>query len=536
MIIIILSSYTLTQKPQTQIQSTPVLIPAVTRPPVPHPYTFQPSQAVEHVNGFDLNPSALQLRNGTLWLAWDSNRGGSYQIYMKSWNGSIWSPDTILTSGSSNTYPSLTQLLNGTIVLIWTVTTSGFDNLFYRTFTVGTWTTPIQLTSGQFFDESSKAVIAPDSTLWLVWERDIPAGPSTPLSHQVYYKTLKGNLWSADTALTGPSLVNIQPTVMISKHGLVWVSWASSLFSGGSSKIINRNFNGTQWSNNVTLTNPTSTDTQPNMVQDRNGTIWLFFGRQLFTNTTQAQTKLFYKYSGDVGATWTRDTQLTFTGAGNNTTQDLAPFGVQSIDTRLWVFFASNSYFNDYDLYFTTTLNIVPVHDIVLTNIQMTPKTYPYGDAPTNLATITANVTNKGDVSDYFNITMRASNKTSFNVGTVLNTFVDINSSVIVTLNWNTMGVPAGRYKISVTIPPIRNETLANAVDGVGSYYPMMVLLPGDLDKNGCISIIDAGMMGKAFSSTPTRGFWNPDADLDNNFVINVIDFGILASHYSKCI
>ena len=511
--------------------------------PAAHPYSFQPAQLLEHVVGFDLNPATLQLSNGSLWVAWDSNRYGTYQIYLKSWNGNIWSGDLPLTSSSSNTYPSLAQFSDGTIILVWTSNASGYDNLYYKTFNGGGWSAAIPLTSGAFYDESAKIAIAPGPTLWVVWERDTPTGPSTPMLQQVYYKRLTGNVWSDDTLLTASSLFNIEPGVMVSKRGLVWVSWASSVSQGGPFKILDVTFNGTQWSNNMTLTNPnpvltkcTSCDSQPGMVQDRNGTVWLFWARQMILNSTQSQTEIFYKYSGDVGKTWTKDVELTFGGDPNNPISALTPSAVQSIDTRLWLFHSSNAYLSDFDIYYVTTLNILPVADIAVTSIQVTPlKTYPYGDAPTNIATITVTVSNIGDLDTYVTLTVQATNKTTYVIGT-LSDNITAGASRNFIFNWNTLSIPPGRYTLTASAPPVAGETLGNAVENSLTFKSVTVLLPGDLDKNGCVSIIDAGMMGKAYGSTPTRGYWNPDADLDNNGVITIIDFGILAARYSKCV
>jgi hypothetical protein len=43
-------------------------------------------------------------------------------------------------------------------------------------------------------------------------------------------------------------------------------------------------------------------------------------------------------------------------------------------------------------------------------------------------------------------------------------------------------------------------------------------------------------MMGRAFGSTPSSIYWNPDADLDRNGIITIIDFGILAARFGKCL
>ena len=520
--------------------------------PLASSYNFGAPTVVEHVTGVDDQPSALQLSNSSILVAWRTNRAGPswiYNIYLKTLNVSssppTWLPSVRLTTTGSNSYPSLSQFLNGTIILVWTSNSTGFDNLYFMTNTNRRWSSITQLTSGAFQDESAKIVITPDSTLWLVWERDTPTGLSKPAFYrQIYYKTMSGaNSWTADTAITtNLSIDSRSPSVTFSNHGLLWFTWTRN--ATNAYNIVYRTLNGTIWSSDNVVTNTSSNDSYPFMVQDRNGTMWLFWSRAAIPAVNVLQYQLFDKFSGDVGKTWSVDGQLTTGGTVNNPALDIEPSAIQGYDNRLWLFYSSNQFLQDFDLYYLNSGLVFPVHHVAVTNIQVSPtKAYPWGDAPQNMVTINVTVANLGDYTEStLALTAQAVNKTTITVGTSLMSPLDSNVTTFVLFSWDTLAThaSAGRYTIVASIPRITgstSETIGNAVDNrLANVYLEAVLLPGALAKTYCITIIDASMMGKAFGTTPGSLNWNPDADLDNNGVITIIDFGILAAKFGKCV
>jgi len=373
-------------------------------------------------------------------------------------------------------------------------------------------------------------------SLWVVWERDTPTAPMTAPYRQIYYKTFKLGQWSPDTVITTDTTVTSRsPSAIPVKGGNIWVAYTRTA-TGAPSRMAYRSFDGTQWSTEIMLTNPSYNDNSPALVQDRNGTMWLFWQRDLPTGTTTAN-KLFYKYSSDPSTLGlANDTQLTFQGTSTVPIQDLEPYVFQSSDMRLWLFYSSNSYHLDYDIYYIISQPIFPVHQVIST-IQVSPtKSYPWGDAPSNTVTITVTVTNVGDLDEYVNVNVKAVNGTStYTIGGQSN-FVYSPGSTVFTFTWNTMGYPPGKYTILVTVPPTIGETIGNAMGNNSSYKTLNILLAGALAKTNCITIIDAGMMGKAFGTVPGNPNWNPDADLDNTHIITIISFGILAAKFGKCI
>jgi len=82
---------------------------------------------------WDLLPSALQARDGKIWVVWQADRSGSdFDLYYKTYDG-VWSTDITLVSDSANDIlPSIFQLANKTIWVTWSSSRLGDYDLFYK--------------------------------------------------------------------------------------------------------------------------------------------------------------------------------------------------------------------------------------------------------------------------------------------------------------------------------------------------------------------------------------------------------------------
>src|SRR6266699_4154807 len=480
-------------------------------------------------NGYDLDPAALTTTDGNLWVAWESNRAGTYQIYYQIYSGIAWTKPTSISTGGFSSAPSLAQLNNGTVILVWTGGTNGNDDhLYYRSNTNGVWKSTVSLTSGTgFTDELPKAVVTGDSTLWVFFERDTSTGPSTPPNRQIYYKTLSGSTWSPDTILTTDSAINQQPAATIIKHGSIWVAWARNTTVGGITTLYYRSFNGTRWSDDTPMTSPGVTFS-PNLVQDRNGTIWLFWSQNIHLNSTVTQDQIMYRTSTNVGQSWTPSANFTHWGDVNNPINNFAPFGVQGSDTTLSVFFATDvvePYGYGFHIYYIQSSAIYPVYDVGISSIQVSPaKNYPYGDAPTSIATITVTVQNYGDVNEAVTVNVQGSNQTSYTVGSQSGTVLASISKVF-TFKWNVTGIHAGRYTLQISIPPVTGQTPGNALHDTRTVKSgVIIVYAGDVLLFGIVNINDEAVMGHAWQSTPGSPNWNPNCDILRFGIVNIND------------
>jgi hypothetical protein len=59
-------------------------------------------------------------------------------------------------------------------------------------------------------------------------------------------------------------------------------------------------------------------------------------------------------------------------------------------------------------------------------------------------------------------------------------------------------------------------------------------LLPGDVNGDNEINIIDLGPLADAFNTTPVSPKWNANADLNCDGKVNILDLGLLADNFGK--
>jgi hypothetical protein len=427
--------------------------------------------AIEQTAGASSYPSALQASDGTLWVAWQQYyETASYMTYTPARG---WSPiQTLPTPYRFVISPTLEQLHNSSLVLIWSSNQTGRWNLYSRLYTYGVWRSVVQLTTGSSFDDFfPQAAVSTNSTLYVFWERYFSSS-----SVSIYYKTLKGDMWSGETQLSTGTNVDVTPSAIGTFDGKIWVAWSRQ--NAANYNVIYRTTDGVSWSPETLLTT-SHYDIEPALAQDRNGTIWIFFSREMqLSNGSGAlfQQKLWYKNTLD-GSTWSADTQLTFYGDVNTPLDDLSPSVVQGFDKSLWIFYSTDFPFGaQYDIYYIKSSSISPVHNVVVSQVLSGP--YAFAN---NFATVQVSLTNLGDFFETIQLTITATNLTSLTVASSITEIIPIGATttttVSFTFSWNTTSVSPGRYIITASYPRLTGQSLL-ASGGDQLQLRVLTLLP----------------------------------------------------------
>ena len=500
---------------------------------------------IDSNNGRNQLSTSLQATNGTLWIAWESTRNaiftGRVDILYKTYTNGVWSISRNMTTSGQNGSPWLIQLSDGTIGMFWSLKPAHSYEVFYSLYAANGWSTPAQITSTTLNDTQPSAAVARDGTVWLVWTRIDTTNPSIPAVKQLYYKTWKNNVWSSDTKLTTDSNQNYGSAVLIGKDNIVRVAWTKGTAST-SYQIYQKTYNGTRWSTENQIISSSSTDEHPSMIQDRNGTLWLFWSRLIVVSQTVQYYVVLTKTSYNMGATWSSETQMTNT---SQSVDSYMPSAVQSsYGTKpLWLFYSSNLNEPTYDIYALMSSGIGPIHDVDLTGIYAssslgTSWAYQGGlrsVGQTAIVTITVTVTDPGDYSQTVSITVNVSNTTSISLGARTG-FVGPGSSVNVYFYWNTSGVKPARYSITASVAPVTGESYGNSFDNSLSFTNQMHILPlGDINQDGDVTITDVSVFfgGFNYSSSCNCSHWNPYADINNNGIIDIVDVSIVATNFN---
>jgi hypothetical protein len=492
--------------------------------------------------------SALQAANGTLWVAWGSDRnaqGVRTDVIIKTYTNGAWSKvDQNATTNGQNLSPNLIQLSNGTIGMFWSREVGTSYDIFYTSYQPSGWSSPVQMTSTSYNDTSPSAAVGRDGTIWLVWTRINSTSTTNPAIKQLYYKTWKSGSWSPEMQLTTDSNQNYAGNVMVSKDGIVRVTFSKGV-AGSTYQLYEKTYNGTVWTPDTQIVSSSSTDDHPSLIQDRNGTLWLFWARLIVVSLTLQYYELWGQYSYNLGATWSSQVQLTPT-PGTTAFDSFQPAAVQSAygTKPIYVFYTSNYNEPNYDIYSIQSTGISPVHDVKVTGLSTsntlgTSWEYPGGlksVGQSAIVTITVTISNSGDYAETVTATLTATNMTNITIGTKSNV-VGPGYSMNFYYYWNTTNVKPARYGLSVSITPLSGETFGNMGDNSYSKPNQVHIIPlGDVDQDGSVTISDISVFyyGYGFGSSCNCSRWNPYADINNNGVIDIVDLSVASVNYGK--
>jgi len=512
---------------------------------------------IQALTGINEQSTAIQAKDGTLDLSWThiSTTGASSIYYSSRQVDGTWTGNSSITNaGGRNLFPSLVQASNGTIFLFWSYKPVGTPNfqIYYRYLKGSVWSAYTKvplLTPTGLNDTQPSTAVGRDGTLWLIWTRDkSTAASTTPVMRQLWYETLNSTGWSRrEQSITSASDINwnFEPSAVVAKDGVLRVA-----FSKGQSSSSNFQINyiyrvGSGWSTPRTIvsSNSTANDQNPSLVQDRNGTLWVFWARNMNTNFA-----IRGESSVNNGTTWSGETQLT--AACSSCADSEYPAAVQSSgDKKLNVFYSSNPGVTGFDLWALVTLNpISPIHDITVSNTIGSYGTNasllyaggfknPYaGINQSPVVTLFATVRNLGDFAESTSVSMTATNTTNYSLGTQT-VLIPIGGSSIFTFQWNTSGVRPARYGLSATAS-IPVEPLGNRGDDSLSVTNVVHLLPlGDVDQNGSVTITDVGVVFynygfSCYTPATCSPRYNPFADANGNGIIDIVDVGVVSRNF----
>jgi len=130
------------------------------------------------------------------------------------------------------------------------------------------------------------------------------------------------------------------------------------------------------------------------------------------------------------------------------------------------------------------------------------------------------------DNSETFNVTAYA-NTTS--IGSE-NVTLPAGNSTTLTFTWNTTDFVYGNYTISAYALPAPGETNTAYINFTGG--TVEVTIPGDVNGDGTVNILDAITLANAFLATPSNSNWNPNADINGDGVVNILDAIVLGNHF----
>jgi len=516
------------------------------------------------VNCCDTWPGVSRDPLGRVWRAFGEKVEGSFnqpKIFFKMLSNGTWTNKQQVTNDLyTDDNPFVTQLSNGSMMLLWSSnrTGSGQYEIFYK-FYSGTSRNPFatiadtQLTNNPLNDTQPSAIQDRNGRIWVVWARQSQtsaAGLSLYYS-DIYYKYFNGTTWSADFPLpqasniivNGNHMTERMPHVRQTKDGRIWILWSSNETADGTFDVNSVTTDGTvsvlpatgipagSWSarRDLCCSDNNAEDDHPVLVQDRSGTLDLFWERCAGSG---CNFNIYYMNSTNNGVTWSTPTAVP---AANPLLDERFPVAGQMSDNRVYLFWQVSAS-NTTAFTYTTSDPIVGISDVGIYNLTASPMFIRSGDS----ITVNAGIANYGDSKANTTLTVRLTNTAGT---TIINTTPIVNlasgSRLSVKFVYATISPFWGRYNLTATLSAVPGENTINQGDNFWSIANERISPPGDVNFDGCITILDAALLAYAYGSTagpPPSPRWDPNSDINKDGAITLIDAATLAFYYTDCV
>lgn len=299
------------------------------------------------------NPHLAELSGGELCLVWEETTGnGSQILYKRSTDRGIgWEGGKTLSSGNANSSsPTLTQTKDGTWFMAYVSDDGGSSRIYYRRSQDSgiTWEGVQELTMylpGSKLS-SPRLFRTRYGTLWCVFGADGDQGGA-----YFCYSVDNGVSFNTPTRLsngtgTAGEIYNTQTA-----DGILWTVW-SQVSDGKSSIWGTSSPSWVGWTEPVMLVEGNNFDAGGPALGDHDGKLYLFYTSDR-THDGSANGDIFYITSEDNGSTWGGEYLLT-----PKTDRDAFPSTLAASDGRLWVVFASeNGTGDNSEIYLTNNVS-----------------------------------------------------------------------------------------------------------------------------------------------------------------------------------
>jgi len=256
-----------------------------------------------------------------------------------------WSPETKLTSyPSTNILSSVTQTSDGRVWVLWQCRRYADQDVYYKTYDFTSWSKDLRLVKDTGDDINPCLIQLQNQTLFLTWASNRYG------NNEIFYETSTDNglSWTDPVRLTDYSGDDSNPSVIQLRNGTIWLVWRRRIVDND--EIFYRLYQGSSWTNEVQFTNTNALDRMPSIMQASDNRVWIFWDSIPWGGENS---EIFYRIYD--GSSWTGDYQLT-----TSSYLDADPSVVQTRDGAIWVVWYAHdpslSTFQD-DLFYKNSTN-----------------------------------------------------------------------------------------------------------------------------------------------------------------------------------
>lgn len=169
----------------------------------------------------------------------------------------------------------------------------------------------------------------------------------------------------------------------------------------------------------------------------------------------------------------------------------------------------------------------IGVHDVAVTDVNAS-QTWVYQGFSAN---ISVTVLNNGDFDENVTVTLYYNITANKIIGTQNMTLSPLQNQTT-TFTWNTTGVPCPQNYTMTANATILVDN--NPGDNTLSGGIVEVRIPGDINGDGSVDVLDAIQFGNYFGLQQEDMGWNAGADMNLDGKVSILDFIILAHYFGR--
>jgi parallel beta-helix repeat protein len=174
-------------------------------------------------------------------------------------------------------------------------------------------------------------------------------------------------------------------------------------------------------------------------------------------------------------------------------------------------------------------INYIPSeeHDVALLRVQPSRNII----ANTSVTHINVTIANQGRNAEKCRLRVQANTTT---IAVFDDLTLESQAIKIVTLTCDIGSLSYGKYTLNACVTPVKDET--DTYDNQLTNLDITVSIPGDINADGKVNIMDLTIAAIAYQTYPRHAKWNSNADINEDRIINIIDLTMIALEYGKTV